>query len=107
METSNLSQQLDLLVGSLALDEELKQAFICDRQEAIRRYNQEFAPRFHQKPIQLSKEALKLILALKADSWEEFVELLAIITTACHTSSTGMLSTGFHRRVEAGSTFPD
>jgi hypothetical protein len=106
VEIGTLIQQLDLLVGSLALDEELKQAFVNNRQDTIRRFNREFAPRFHQRPIMLSNEAWKLVLALNADTWKEFVDLLAIITTAYQTNSTAMLSTGLSR-FEAGPVFPD
>lgn len=68
---------------------------MCNPVETIERFNREFVPRFHHRPIELLEDELKLVLALKADSWEEFVELVAIITTNCRGKVGTTLSTGY------------
>jgi hypothetical protein len=82
VRNSSLIQHLDLLAGSLALDEQFRQAFAADRIKAIQRFNSEFAPRYRQRPIELTEGEEKLITALKANSVEEFIDLLAVITAA-------------------------
>lgn len=82
MQVANhsLIQHLDLLAGSLALDEEFRQEFSRDRLGAIQRFNAEFAPRYRQRPIELTESEKKLVNALNARSVDEFISLLAVIT---------------------------
>ncbi len=82
MRNSTLIQHLDLLAGSLALDENFRQDFIRDRLTAIQRFNREFAPRYRQKPIDLTENEKKLVNAIAASSVEEFIALVAVITAA-------------------------
>jgi hypothetical protein len=73
-------QHLDLLAGSLALDEEFRREFSQDRLGAIQRFNAEFAPRYRQRPIELTENEKRLVNALNARSVDEFISLLAVIT---------------------------
>lgn len=82
MANLSLIQHLDLLAGSLALDEQFRQDFTRDRLGAIQRFNTEFAPRYRQRPIELTEKEKKLINALSARNIDEFIELLAVITEA-------------------------
>ena len=77
-----LVEHFNLLAGSLALDERFREDFIEDRLGAIHRFNTEFAPRYLQKRIELTDNEKKLVNALLAHSVEEFISLLAVITTA-------------------------
>jgi hypothetical protein len=79
---STLIQHLDLLAGSLALDEQFRLDFSTDRIKAIQRFNSEFAPRYNQRPIELTEMEKRLITAIKANSVEEFIDLLAVKTAA-------------------------
>ena len=80
MPNQSFIQHLDLLAGSLALDEEFRQEFSQDRLGAIQRFNAEFAPRYRQRPIELTENEEKLVNALNARSVDEFISLLAVIT---------------------------
>jgi hypothetical protein len=77
-----LVERLNQLAGALALDLEFRKLFMQDRVAAIDYYNRELSQRSAQSPLELGAAELKLISALKADSVEEFIGLLAIITTA-------------------------
>jgi len=78
----SLTRQLNLLAGSLALDEQFRQDFMRDRVEAIRHFNNDFAPRNRQKLLEFSDSELKLIAALSATTLEEFLSLVATITSS-------------------------
>lgn len=80
MTNPSFIQHLDLLAGSLALDDEFRQEFSLDRLGAIQRFNAEFAPRYRQRPIELTESEKKLINALNARNVDEFISLLAVIT---------------------------
>jgi hypothetical protein len=77
-----LAKHLNLLAGCLALDEHFRQVFLKDRMGAIEWFNTEYAPRYRQKPIEFSPNELKLVMALKAGTVEEFLDLVAVITSA-------------------------
>ena len=79
---STLIQHLDLLAGSLALDEQFRQDFSIDRIKAIQRFNREFATRYNQRPIELTEMEKRLVTSIKAKSVEEFIDLVAVITAA-------------------------
>jgi hypothetical protein len=80
MSKPEIVEKLNQLVGALALDEQFKREFMQDRAKAIHRFNNEFAPRYYQKPVELSPDELRLIKALNFSSIDEFIALLAIIT---------------------------
>ena len=77
-----LVEHLDLLAGSLALDEQFREHFKRNRLNAINWYNTEFAPRYRQRQILLTDSEKKLVNALTAKSVDEFIELIAVITMA-------------------------
>jgi hypothetical protein len=78
--TPMIVERLNQLVGALAIDDQFKREFMQDRTKAIHRFNTEFAPRYYQRPLELSPDELRLIKAINFNSIEEFISLLSIIT---------------------------
>lgn len=83
-DTSLLAQRLNLLAGSLALDEQFRQEFMLDRIGAIERFNSDFALRYRQKLLEFSESELKLVAALNASTLDEFLALIATIASVAN-----------------------
>ncbi len=83
------NNRLDRLVGALLLDRSMKENFLADRLGAIERYNQGYARRFAQKPVELDEGERQLVSSLPANSVNEFVSLLAMALEGQHANGAG------------------
>jgi hypothetical protein len=73
---------IDRLAGALLLDGVLRSTFLADRSGAIENFNNSYALRFGEKPIELTDDEMSLVLSIPATSIEQFYEMLDLALNA-------------------------